>query len=184
MEDTKEIKVQKMLAMRKFVRDHVFGIEKGNIDHLGQLDLDKEDNTRLVISLQDLLDRILKKKRRAEQYIAELTNMLNTHGDYSIHIGNLIVQARRETQHLKEKLKKRDTQISELEKKLEKTERQLTVFKELFVDQQNQAVSTPPVKEESTVNAATQSWQAISNNYDGSLTGRLASTFSFPDFMI
>ena len=171
MEETKEIKVQKMLAMRKFVRDHVFGIEKGNVEYLAQLDLDKADNTRLVISLQDLLDRTIQKKRRAEEHISSLVGMLEAYAESMMSLTDQLIKIRRENQHFKEVLKKRDIQISEMENKLQQTERQLSVFKELFVQHETQSVNVlstnmeePPMKAEPVGWTSNPTGQLIGNN--------------------
>jgi len=90
MEETKEIKKMKMLAMRKLVQDHVVGGKKNNIQHLSQLNLDKADNTRLVISLQDLADKLLGKKRRAESYIAHLRQVIEAYG---VPLPNMVMRS-------------------------------------------------------------------------------------------
>ena len=159
MEDTKEVKVKKMLRMRKYVGDHIFGINKGNVDHLGQLNLQHDDNARLIISLQDLLEKVLMKKRRAEQHISELTNKLQAYMTTSIELTNSIMQLRRSNNELKQILDAKNKHLSGLEERLQKTERQLSVFKEMFVDNENQSVNVPMVREEPPTKAADYDWK-------------------------
>lgn len=145
MEETKEIKKMKMLAMRKLVQDHVVGGKKNNIQHLGQLDLDKADNTRLVISLQDLADKLLGKKRRAESYIAHLRQVIEAYGGAIAEYGGEIVQLRQRLKSAQGQIEDQNQQLISQADDISKLHRQLSVFKEMYIDGQPRAISARPV---------------------------------------
>lgn len=89
MEETKEVKKARMLAMRKLVKDTAKGKPlPDNAKYLAQLALSPEDNTRLIIALQDALDKEIRKRRQAEKHIVlSKTSVKNAR----IELGNLSV---------------------------------------------------------------------------------------------
>lgn len=91
MEETKEQKKARMLAMRKLVKDTAKGKSlPDNAKYLAQLALSPEDNTRLVIALQDALDKEIRKRRQAEKHImmskAAIKNARTELGSLSVAI--------------------------------------------------------------------------------------------------
>lgn len=160
MEDSKEIKVMKMLAMRKLVRDHMTGKNPGNVKHLGELDLDKEDNTRLVISLQDFAEKLMGKLKRASQHLAAASETIDFYlGEDRRHI--------QQDRYYQEKLEMQARQIRDMtqasrnqDEEISRLRRQLEVFKELYEEAKasKEAKSKIPVPVEygeRTVSAAT-----------------------------
>lgn len=178
MEDSKENKKMRMLAMRKLVRDHVVFGKKNNIQHLGQLDLEKSDNIRLIISLQDLSDTLLNKKRRAEAHIAHMVSVIETYGKCVTEYGSEIVNLRRRLRDMSSILSAKDKQITSLEEQLDKANRQLAVFKEMFIDNsKNQKSAMPiPIQEETPMRAESStgrnmSWRQAFQEFPGSKGG-------------
>lgn len=174
MEDSKENKKMRMLAMRKLVRDHVVFGKKNNIQHLGQLDLDKPDNVRLIISLQDLAENILGKKRKAEARIAHLQQVVAAYAGAVAEYGGDLVRTRHHVKSLQAQLEARDKHIAGLEKELYSAKRQLGVFKEMFIDNsQNQKSANIPIKAETPATKAdspsgrNMSWRQAFGQYPG-----------------
>jgi len=134
MEDTKEIKKMKMLAMRMLVRDHLTGKNPGNVKHLGELQLHSEENTRLVISLQDFADRVLGKLKRATGHLANASETI----DYLARTAREQQQTIEQMGYRQEALVRRNKDLEESNRnqgeELERARRQLAVFKELFVE--------------------------------------------------
>lgn len=154
-EETKEIKKMKMEAMRMLVKNHIFKGERGNVKHLGELDLDKADNVRLIISLQDLTENILSRKRKAEAQIAHLQKVVAAYAGGVSEYGGDLVRTRHMVNGLKSQLEARDKQIAGLEMELIKSNRQLSVFKEMFIDNsQNQKSANIPIKAETPATKA------------------------------
>ena len=154
-EETKEIKKMKMEAMRMLVKNHIFKSERGNVKHLGELDLDKADNVRLIISLQDLAENILGRKRKAEARIAHLQEVVRAYADAMVEYGGDLVRTRHMVNGLKSQLEARDKHIAGLEMELVKSNRQLSVFKEMFIDNsQNQKSANIPIKAETPATKA------------------------------
>lgn len=174
-EETKEIKKMKMEAMRMLVKNHIFKGERGNVKHLGELDLDKPDNVRLIISLQDLAENILGKKRKAEARIAHLQQVVAAYAGAVTEYGGDLVRTRHHVRSLQAQVEARDKQIASLEMELIKSNRQLSVFKEMFIDNsQNQKSANIPIKAETpaTKDYGTDSdrfpsggWTEASRNY-------------------
>jgi hypothetical protein len=146
-EETKEIKKMKMEAMRMLVRDHLTGKNSGNVKHLGELQLDSEENTRLVISLQDFADRVLGKLKRATGHMASASETI----DYLDHTARQQQQTIEVMGYRQEALVRQNKDLNETNRiqgeKLESAERQLAVFKELFVEHEqshkNEKVPVP-----------------------------------------
>lgn len=132
MEDSKEIKVMRMLAMRKLVRDHLTGKNPGNVKHLGELDLDKADNTRLVISLQDFAEKIMGKLKRASQHLAAASETI----DFLVRENRVLNDQARTDSYLKEQQARQIKDLTEAsrnqDQEISRLRRQLEVFKELY----------------------------------------------------
>ena len=173
-EETKEIKKMKMEAMRMLVKNHIFKGERGNVKHLGELDLDKADNVRLIISLQDLAENILGRKRKAEARISHLQEVIRAYAGGVSEYGGDLVRTRHMVNGLKSQLEARDKQIASLEMELIKSNRQLSVFKEMFIDNsQNQKSANIPIKAETPATKAdspsgrNMSWRQAFGQYPG-----------------
>ena len=173
-EETKEIKKMKMEAMRMLVKNHIFKGERGNVKHLGELDLDKADNVRLIISLQDLAENILGRKRKAEARISHLQEVIRAYAGGVSEYGGDLVRTRHMVNGLKSQLEARDKHIAGLELELTKSNRQLSVFKEMFIDNsQNQKSANIPIKAETPATKAdspsgrNMSWRQAFGQYPG-----------------
>lgn len=154
-EETKEIKKMKMEAMRHMIKAHIFKGERGNVKHLGELDLDKPDNVRLIISLQDLAENILGKKRKAEARIAHLQQVVADYAGAVAEYSGDLVRTRHHVKSLQAQLETRDKHIAGLEKELNKTNAHLAMFKEMFIDNsQNQKSANIPIKAETPATKA------------------------------
>lgn len=178
MEETKENKKMKMEAMRHMVKAHIFKGHRENVKHLGELDLDKSDNVRLIISLQDLAENILGKKRKAEARIAHLQQVVASYAGAVTEYSGDLVRTRHHVKSLQEQLEARDKHIADLEKQLNKTNSHLAMFKEMFIDNsQNQKSAMPmPVREEAPTRAETptgrnMSWHQVLQEFPGSKGG-------------
>lgn len=174
-EETKEIKKMKMEAMRHMVKAHIFKGERSNMKHLGELDLDKADNVRLIISLQDLTENILGKKRKAEARIAHLQEVVRSYAAAVYEYDGDLVRTRHMVNSLESQLEARDKHIAGLEKELNKANSHLAVFKEMFIDNsQNQKSAMPmPVREEAPMRAESpsgrnMSWRQAFQEFPGS----------------
>lgn len=163
-EETKEIKKMKMEAMRHMVKAHIFKGERGNVKHLGELDLDKPDNVRLIISLQDLVENILGKKRKAEARIAHLQQLVAAYAGAVTEYGGDLVRIRHHVKSLQAQLEARDKHIAGLEKQLNKTNSHLAMFKEMFIDnsQNQKSAMSIPVREEAPMRAESPTGQNMS----------------------
>ena len=177
-EETKEIKKMKMEAMRHMVKAHIFKGERGNVKHLGELDLDKPDNIRLIISLQDLAENILGKKRKAEARIAHLQQVVAAYAGAVAEYGHDLIHTRRHVKSLQVQLEARDKQIADLEKQLDKINSHLATFKEMFIDNsKNQKSAMPiPIREETPMRAESStgrnmSWRQAFQEFPGSKGG-------------
>lgn len=133
-EETKEIKKMKMEAMRMLVKNHIFKGERGNVKHLGELDLDKADNVRLILSLQDLADKIMGKLKRATDHLANASETIN-------YLARTVRQQQEQIEQMgyhQEALIRQNKDLNESNRiqaeELERARRQLAVFKEMFVE--------------------------------------------------
>ena len=134
MTDSKEEKKMKMLAMRMLVRDHLTGKNPGNVKHLGELQLDGEDQVRLVISLQDFADKIMGKLKRATGHLANASETIN----YLARTARQQQEQIEQMGYRQEALLRQNKDLNESNRlqgeELERARRQLAVFKEMFVE--------------------------------------------------
>ena len=126
--ETKTQKVNAMLAMRKLVKDHVTGKNRGNVKHLGELKLDDKDNTRLIISLQDLADDERGRRIRAQKHIISLIQIKNDLKDRCIEISNAAYESGKRLQDAIAHIRAGDDQIAKLNALLAEKDQQINAL--------------------------------------------------------
>ena len=70
----------RMKEIRSLVKDHVTGKNKANVDYLGQLQLNPEDMTRMVIALQDMVTKERGKHIRCRDHLLEAADTIQDMG--------------------------------------------------------------------------------------------------------
>lgn len=70
----------RMKEIRSLVKDHVTGKNKANVDYLGQLQLEPEDMTRMVIALQDMVTKERAKHVRCRDHLLEADDTIQNMG--------------------------------------------------------------------------------------------------------
>lgn len=148
--DSKEHKKMRMLAIRKLVKDHITGKEKGNVPYLAKLELDKEDNTRLVIALQDLVDDERGRHARARGHIVQLRGMVEELKTGCVQISNAAYESSQRLKHAAQRILDQSDTIAKLQAKIIDKDRQLDALLDLVAEQRN-----PPMQATAPATPAT-----------------------------
>ena len=125
VEETKEQKVNAMLAIRKMVKDHITGKNKGNVPYLAKLDLSPADNVRMVIALQDLVDKERGKRLAAQGHIVELIGIKEQLMEQCIQISEASLEQSRRLSHATQTITGLNEQAARQEARIRDQDRQI-----------------------------------------------------------
>lgn len=142
-EEDKEMRKTKMSEMRRLVKSFIFRRKPSNVQSLSQYDLPRDEQIRLVISLEDTLSTLRVKKAKAEQHIADLVRYVDHLEDANLHLSDQVMELRYKLKATNEVLNSTNKELEEERKRSDKLQRQLNVFKEMFVDSANQQKNVP-----------------------------------------
>lgn len=186
-EEDKQMRKTKMSEMRRLVKSFIFRRKPSNVQSLSQYDLPRDEQIRLVISLEDTISTLRVKKAKAEKHISELISYVNHLEETNFSISSEAMGLQRKLKATNEVLKSTNEELEEERKRSDKLQRQLDVFKEMFVDSANQQknvpiiATMPPFKDEVSLmdlgdNYRRQSWAGTMEKLQrqfGTMTGRL-----------
>jgi chromosome segregation ATPase len=142
VDETKEQKINAMLAIRKLVKDHITGKEKSNVPYLAKLELDKEDNTRLVIALQDMVDDERGRHARARGHIVKLKDIMEKLKVSYAQITNAAHDLDNRLEEAINQIRKLQHQLAKAQAQLIDKDRQIQTLLELAIGDRN-----PPIQE-------------------------------------
>ena len=164
LEETKTQKVNAMLAIRKMVKDHITGKNKGNVPYLAKLDLSPADNTRMVIALQDLVDDERGRHARARKHIVELSGMIEQLKTSCVQISNAAYDSAQRLKAASQRILDQNVTIADLHAKLKTKDDVINGLMQMKWEQEAAAKALAPTMGEAMAAAPQRGqWQAVGN---------------------
>ena len=142
---TKEYNKICMLAIRKMVKDHITGKNKGNVPYLAKLDLSLADNTRMVIALQDMVDDERARHSRARRHIVELCGMVEQLKTGCAQISNAAYESGQRLKHASQRILDQNATITDLQAKLKTKDEVINGLMQMKWEQEAVAKAPAPV---------------------------------------
>lgn len=143
VEETKEQKVNAMLAIRKMVKDHISGKNKGNVPYLAKLDLTPADTTRMIVALQDLVDDERGRRLRAQGHIVKLIDVKEQLMDKCIDISEASLEQSQRLSHATQTIIGLNEQASRQEGRIVELQAMVDVLRRMVHDANNRPSGRP-----------------------------------------
>ena len=159
---SKEHKKMRMLAIRKLVKDHITGKEQGNVPYLAKLELDKDDNTRMIIALQDMVDDERARHTRARKHIVQLRAMAEQLKISCVQISNAAYDSAQRLKAASQRILDQNQTIADLQEKVKAKDAVINGLMHMQWEREAAAKATAPTMGEAIAAAPQRGqWQAV-----------------------
>lgn len=104
---------ERMKEIRAEVKTYVDGANPGGLEHLGELPENMEDAVRVIIALQDLLEKSMVRHKKASDNILELRHFMEQEALNNLKLFSKIMVDRSKDKEEIKSLKKENEEITE-----------------------------------------------------------------------